>query len=97
MSKRKKQKDRYSRFLSEGHDISGALSKQEWEIYELVDFFVCERGRLMDLVLEARHQANEVAPWRKPYPEIGEDLFNARFENHPAMNRYYELYEGEPF
>ena len=89
----------YDRHLSEYYDVVTALFHQECEIYELVDFFIRERTRLMNLVLEARGRANDIAPChgKAPYPEIGERLYNACFDDHPAMNRYYELYDGEPF
>ena len=90
----------YRRFYSEYYDIDGVLLNQECEIYGLVHSLVRETHRLMDLVLEARRLANANAPRRegKPYPMIGEDLYNASFDDHPAMLRYYELYDEEvPF
>jgi len=71
------------------------LSNQEGEIYELVHFLVRETNRLRDLVLAARGKANDAVPWRKPYPTIGEDAYNASFDNHPAMLRYEELYVSD--
>ena len=98
MKKGNKNIIQYERFISEYYVIT-ALFYQESEIFELVDFFVRERSRLMDLVLDARHRANDIAPCHEetPYPEIGENLYNACFDEHPAMNRYYELYEKIPF
>ena len=99
MKKGNKNVIQYERFISEYYDVITALFCQESEIFELVDFFVHERTRLMDLVLDARHRANDATPCRgeKPYPEVGENLFNACFDDHPAMSRYYELYERVPF
>lgn len=95
----KKRQRPYGRFLPEDCDLDSALSNQECEIYALVDFFVRERARLMSLVLEARSKANDVAHRRteRPYPDIGENLFNACFEDHPAMGRYYDLYGDNAF
>jgi hypothetical protein len=69
------------------------LSNQKHEIYELVHFLVRETDRLRDLVFEARDEANAVAPWRNPYPMVGENAYNGSFDNHPAMLRYFQLYD----
>lgn len=93
----KKRKYPYHRFRSEDFDIESALSNQECEIYDLVDFLLRETHRLRSLVLEARCQANGMALCHeeKPYPNIGGDAYNACFDDHPAMLRYYELYGDE--
>jgi hypothetical protein len=90
MGKRDKRYDR----LAENCDFDGILFIQECEIFELVDFLLSETNRLRHLVLEARSEANYLAlrHTTPPYPEIGENAYNACFDNHPAMLRYYELY-----
>jgi len=74
--------------------MNDAMLRQECEIYSLVDFLLRETHRLRSLALEARCRANDMALQNKekPYPNIGEDAYNACFDNHPAMLRYYELY-----
>ena len=90
----RKRNKAYDRFWSEYYDADGIFFNQECEIYELVDFLIRETKRLIDLVLEARSQANHLALWRaeEPYPMLGEDVYNACFDDHPAMLRYLELY-----
>jgi hypothetical protein len=75
--------------------MGAALFSRECEIYQLVHFLIRETSRLRGLLLDARSQANEVAPWRKPFPVLGEGAYNASFDNHPSMLRYYDLYGSD--
>lgn len=89
----------YQRFCSESYDIDAALSHQESELYGLVHALLHETCRLQGLVIEARSQANALAPSRaeRPYPMVGEDAYDGCLDDHPAMLRYFELYGEAPF
>jgi hypothetical protein len=92
----KKHKRPYDRVSAENYDMDGILFSQECEIYALVDFLLRENNRIRRLALEARCQANALARRHlgKPYPDIGADAYNACFDDHPAMLRYHELFDG---
>jgi len=81
--------------LCENYDFDSIVSIYEQEAFELVDFLFRETNRLRDLVLEARSKANYFAARdaEPPYPSIAEEVYNACFDNHPAMLQYFRLYD----
>ena len=84
--------------LLENYDIDNILFIHECEIYQLVDFLIHDVQRLYYLVLEAREKANifaiKLGCSDLPYPMAAENVFDYSFDDHPAMNRYFELHRG---
>jgi len=104
MSKRSKQtkQARQTKLVREWpyefYDIDSIIFNYECEIFDLVDFLMHDRDRLCLLVIDARSKANIFAvengymPWDIPYQLISENLYDASYDDHPAMLRYHELF-----
>jgi len=85
-------------YLFEHYDLDFALTTQELEIFQLVDFLVHDVKRLGLLVMETRGQVNNLAKKQKciepPYPMTTENVWDGSFDDHPTMLRYLELFKG---
>ena len=83
-------------YFFEHYDLDFVLTMQELEIYQLVDFLVHDVRRLALLVMETRDQVNTLANKLKsvepPYPLTAENVWDASYDDHPAMLRYLELF-----
>lgn len=80
----------------EHYDIDSIMLHHECEIFELVDFLMRDRDRLCQLILDARSQANAFAVngHDPPYPLTAENLYDASYDDRPAMLRYLELFRA---
>jgi len=61
--------------------------------YELIRILLEDICRLGQLVIDAREEANALAPPDlKPYPDAGENVWDRSYFTHPAVEKYEELY-----
>jgi len=91
MGKRKKFAQQWH---SQHYDLDSIMLHYECEIFEFVDFLMRDRDRLCRLVLDARSRANAFAVGYgvTPYLLTAENLYDASYDERPAMLRYLELF-----
>jgi len=63
--------------------------------YDLVHELLKEIRRLTTMVMETRDEVNALSPGREVYDMTAENVFNGIYFDHPALERYIELFEGD--
>ena len=63
--------------------------------YDLIHVLLGDVRRLVYLVMETRSEVNVFAPDGPVYDMLAENLFNGTYDDHPAIDRYIELFGDE--
>ena len=89
-----KRNEHVSQWECEHYDIDSIVLNHECEIFDLVYFLMRDIDRLCQLVLDTRSQVNAFAVGHDdpPYPMTAENLYDASYDDHPAMLRYLKLF-----
>jgi hypothetical protein len=80
--------------MADHFDQDSTLFQKETAAYELIDFLLHELHRVRALAMEARIHTNRLLPDRMHpiYPLLSENLYDCSLDDHPAIQRYRELY-----
>jgi hypothetical protein len=93
-----KDDDYMTTFVEEHCDDDTIALIKEMIPYELICRLLKENLRLGDLLMNTREEVNSLASLaengKNPvYPLTAENVFGGIGDDHPAMERYFELYE----
>jgi len=63
--------------------------------YDLIHELLKDIRRLQTLVMETRNEVNALSPIGKVYDMTAENVFSGNYDDHPALDRYIKLFEGD--
>ena len=63
--------------------------------YDLIHELLKDIRRLQALVMETRDGVNALSPGREVYDVTAENVFDGVYYDHPAIDRYIELFESD--
>jgi len=82
-------------WLCEHSNYEDIEAMDEMIPYDLIHELLQNIRRLGTLVTETRDEVNALSPDGNVYDIIAENVFDGVYYDHPAINRYIELFEDE--
>jgi len=82
-------------WLCEHSNYEDIEAMDEMIPYDLIHELLKDIRRLQTLVMETRDEVNALSPIGKVYDMTAENVFSGIYDDHPALDRYIKLFEGD--